>query len=51
MIRPNWKIASPDPMVTVGRRCEGFKVEMIIRGYLAGSAWRDYAAGDVKSVV
>ena len=42
---PNWKIASPDPMVTVGRRCEGFKVEMIIRGYLAGSAWRDYAAG------
>lgn len=42
---PNWKIAVPDPMVTVGHRCEGFKVEMIIRGYLAGSAWRDYAAG------
>ncbi len=42
---PNWKIAVPDPMVTVGNRCEGFKVEMIIRGYLAGSAWRDYAAG------
>lgn len=42
---PNWKIAVPDPMVTVGYRCEGFRVEMIIRGYLAGSAWRDYAAG------
>ncbi len=42
---PNWKIATPDPMVTVGRRCEGYRVEMIIRGYLAGSAWRDYAAG------
>ena len=42
---PNWKIAVPDPMVTVGYRCEGFKVEMIIRGYLAGSAWREYAAG------
>lgn len=42
---PNWKVAVPDPMVTVGHRCEGFKVEMIIRGYLAGSAWRDYAAG------
>lgn len=42
---PNWKIATPDPMVTVGLKCEGFKVEMIIRGYLAGSAWRDYAAG------
>jgi phosphoribosylaminoimidazole-succinocarboxamide synthase len=43
---PNWKIAVPDPAVTVGRRCEGFRVEMIIRGYLAGSAWRDYAAGN-----
>lgn len=42
---PNWKIATPDPMVTVGLKCEGFKVEMIIRGYLAGSAWREYAAG------
>lgn len=42
---PNWKIATPDPMVTVGIKCEGFKVEMIVRGYLAGSAWRDYAAG------
>lgn len=42
---PNWKIASPDPMVTVGVRAEGFRVEMIIRGYLTGSAWREYAAG------
>ena len=42
---PNWKIAAPDPMVTVGRRAEGFRVEMIIRGYLTGSAWREYAAG------
>lgn len=44
-IVPNWKLASPDPMVTVGLRCEGFKVEMIVRGYLAGSAWREYKAG------
>lgn len=44
-IVPNWKIASPDPMATVGYRCEGFRVEMIIRGYLTGSAWREYAAG------
>lgn len=42
---PNWKIACPDPMVTVGYKCEGFKVEMIIRGYLTGSAWREYQAG------
>ncbi len=42
---PNWKIATPDPMVTVGLKCEGFKVEMIIRGYLAGSAWRAYKSG------
>lgn len=42
---PNWKLATPDPMVTVGYKCEGFKVEMIIRGYLTGSAWREYAAG------
>lgn len=42
---PNWKLATPDPMVTVGKKCEGFRVEMIIRGYLTGSAWRDYAAG------
>ncbi|MCM1319921.1 MAG: phosphoribosylaminoimidazolesuccinocarboxamide synthase [Muribaculaceae bacterium] len=44
-ICPNWKVAVPDPMVTVGLRCEPFKVEMIVRGYLAGSAWREYAAG------
>ena len=42
---PNWKIATPDPMVTVGIKCEGFRVEMIIRGYLTGSAWREYEAG------
>ena len=44
-ICPNWKIASPDPMVTVGYRCESFPVEMIVRGYLTGSSWRDYQAG------
>ena len=44
-IVPNWKVAVPDPMVTVGLLCEPFKVEMIVRGYLAGSAWREYAAG------
>lgn len=44
-IVPNWKIATPDPMVTVGYKCEGFRVEMIIRGYLTGSAWREYQAG------
>lgn len=44
-ICPNWKVAVPAPMVTVGLRCEPFKVEMIVRGYLAGSAWREYAAG------
>jgi phosphoribosylaminoimidazole-succinocarboxamide synthase len=38
-------MATPDPMVTVGRRAEGLRVEMIIRGYLTGSAWREYAAG------
>lgn len=43
---PNWKMAVPDPMVTVGHKCEGFRVEMIIRGYLTGSAWRDYKAGE-----
>ncbi len=42
---PTWKIAVPDPMVTVGNRAEGFRVEMIIRGYLTGSAWREYQAG------
>lgn len=43
---PNWKLATPDPMVTVGLKCEGFRVEMIIRGYLTGSAWREYKAGN-----
>lgn len=42
---PNWKLASPDPMVTVGLECEGFPVEMIVRGYLCGSAWRAYKSG------
>lgn len=42
---PNWKLAVPDPMVTAGVRAEGFRVEMIIRGYLTGSAWREYTAG------
>lgn len=41
----NWKLATPDPMVTVGKKCEGFAVEMIIRGYLTGSAWRAYKEG------
>lgn len=45
-IVPNWKIASPDPMVTVGHMCEPFKVEMVIRGYLTGSSWRSYKAGE-----
>lgn len=44
-IVPNWKIATPDPMVTAGRLCEPFKVEMVIRGYLSGHAWREYKAG------
>ena len=45
-IVPNWKIATPDPMVTIGVRCEPFKVEMVIRGYLTGSAWRAYKSGE-----
>lgn len=44
-ICPNWKLATPDPQVTVGLACEGFRVEMIIIGYLTGSAWRDYKSG------
>ncbi len=44
-IVPNWKIASPDPMVTIGHFAEPFKVEMVIRGYLTGHAWREYRAG------
>ena len=44
-ICPNWKLATPDPRVTVGLKCEGLRVEMIIRGILTGSAWRDYKNG------
>ncbi len=44
-IIPNWKIAEVDPMATVGWRCEPFKVEMVIRGYLTGHAWREYKSG------
>lgn len=44
-ICPNWKLATPDPMVTVGLKCEGFRVEMIIRSILTGSAWRAYKNG------
>ncbi|WP_316787913.1 phosphoribosylaminoimidazolesuccinocarboxamide synthase [Pedobacter frigoris] len=44
-IVPNWVIDVPDEMVTIGRICEPFKVEMVVRGYLAGHAWREYSAG------
>ena len=44
-IVPNWVIDVPDPNVTIGKICEPFKVEMVIRGYLAGHAWREYQAG------
>jgi len=44
-IVPSWKIATPDPMVTVGHFCEPFKVEMVVRGYLTGHAWREYKSG------
>ena len=44
-ILPNWKESSPDPSVTIGKRCEPFKVEMVIRGYLTGHAWREYRSG------
>lgn len=44
-IVPNWKIATPDPNVSVGHHCEPFKVEMVIRGYLTGHAWREYKSG------
>lgn len=44
-ICPNWKLATPDPMVTVGLKCESFRVEMIIRSILTGSAWREYQKG------
>lgn len=45
-IVPNWKIATPHPMVTIGHKCEPFKVEMVIRGYITGSAWRAYRDGE-----
>ncbi|MEQ9186481.1 MAG: phosphoribosylaminoimidazolesuccinocarboxamide synthase [Cryomorphaceae bacterium] len=44
-IVPNWMIAVPDPNVTVGLKCDPIKVEMVIRGYLSGHAWREYSAG------
>lgn len=44
-IVPNWKISVPDPMVTAGKKCEPFKVEMVVRGYLSGHAWREYKSG------
>ncbi|HBN06359.1 MAG TPA: phosphoribosylaminoimidazolesuccinocarboxamide synthase [Bacteroidales bacterium] len=44
-IVPNWKISSPDPMVTIGHLCEPFKVEMVVRGFLSGHAWREYKQG------
>ncbi len=44
-IVPNWMIATPDPNVTVGYKCEPFRVEMVIRGYLAGHSWREYQEG------
>lgn len=44
-IVPNWKLSCPDPMVTVGLCCQPLKIEMIVRGYIAGSAWREYQAG------
>ena len=45
-IIPNWKVAAVDPMVTIGYCCEPYKVEMVVRGYLAGHAWREYKAGN-----
>ncbi|HBS87876.1 MAG: phosphoribosylaminoimidazolesuccinocarboxamide synthase [Bacteroidetes bacterium GWF2_38_335] len=45
-IVPNWKISSPDPMVTIGHHCKPFAVEMIVRGYLTGSSWRGYKNGE-----
>ena len=45
-IVPNWLLSTPDPMVSLGHRCEPFRVEMVIRGYLTGSAWRAYKAGE-----
>lgn len=47
-IVPNWLLSSPDPNVSIGLNCEPFKVEMVIRGYLAGHAWRTYKSGERK---
>ena len=44
-IVPNWKLASPDPSATIGKRCEAYPIEMVIRGYLAGHSWREYKMG------
>ncbi len=44
-IVPNWKIATPDPTVTFGHKCEPYPVEMIVRGFLTGSSWRTYKSG------
>src|SRR5690554_1428878 len=44
-IMPNWVISSPHPNVTIGKKCEPFKIEMVIRRYLAGHAWREYSRG------
>ena len=44
-IVPNWKLATPDPSVTIGKKCDPFMVEMVIRGYLTGHAWREYKSG------
>ena len=44
-ILPNWILDTPDPNVSIGKKCEPFKVEMVIRGYLAGHAWREYNSG------
>ena len=45
-IVPNWVLATPDPNVTIGRKCEPFRVEMVVRGYLTGHAWRTYKSGE-----
>ena len=45
-IVPNWKISTPDPMVTIGRKAEAYRIEMVIRGYLTGHAWRTYRSGE-----
>ena len=47
-IVPNWLVAAPDPNVSVGKNCDPFKIEMVIRGYLAGHAWREYKNGQRK---